>query len=126
MNRTGLFSRIAAGTVAVAVAATMAACSSSGGKKAASGGGSSSSAGGGSSSQPGKGKPAITMGDKNFAEEYLLGELYSQALKAKGYTVTLKGNIGVLGRHRQGPDQRPDRHVPRVHRRHLHRARQAR
>jgi osmoprotectant transport system substrate-binding protein len=46
------------------------------------------------SGQPGKGKPAIVMGDKNFSEEYLLGELYSQALKAKGFTVTLKGNIG--------------------------------
>jgi osmoprotectant transport system substrate-binding protein len=44
--------------------------------------------------QPGKGKPAIVMGDKNFSEEYLLGELYSQALKAKGFSVTLKGNIG--------------------------------
>jgi osmoprotectant transport system substrate-binding protein len=46
-------------------------------------------------SLPGKGKPAIVMGDKNFAEEYLLGALYSQALKSKGYTVTLKGNIGA-------------------------------
>jgi osmoprotectant transport system substrate-binding protein len=44
--------------------------------------------------QPGKGKPSIVMGDKNFSEEYLLGELYSQALRARGYTVTLKGNIG--------------------------------
>ncbi|MEO6857744.1 MAG: glycine betaine ABC transporter substrate-binding protein [Solirubrobacteraceae bacterium] len=34
------------------------------------------------------------MGDKNFDEEYLLGDLYQQALAAKGYTVTLKGNIG--------------------------------
>jgi osmoprotectant transport system substrate-binding protein len=97
MNRTGLFSRVAAAGVAVAVATTLAACSSSGGggsKTSASSGGSSSSAAGGGGSLPGKGKPAITMGDKNFAEEYLLGELYSQALKAKGYTVTLKGNIG--------------------------------
>src|SRR5205085_1728388 len=28
------------------------------------------------------------------AEEYLLGSLYQQALEAKGYKVTLKGNIG--------------------------------
>jgi osmoprotectant transport system substrate-binding protein len=34
------------------------------------------------------------MGDKNFTEEYILGELYRQALVAKGYKVTLKGNIG--------------------------------
>jgi osmoprotectant transport system substrate-binding protein len=45
-------------------------------------------------SQPGKGKPAITMGAKNFTEQFILGELYSQALKAKGYSVTLKSNIG--------------------------------
>ena len=40
---------------------------------------------------PGKGKPAITIGDKDFAEEYLLGELYAQALQAKGYTVNAQG-----------------------------------
>ncbi|MEA2155885.1 MAG: osmoprotectant transport system substrate-binding protein [Solirubrobacteraceae bacterium] len=45
-------------------------------------------------SQPGKGKPAVTMGAKNFTEQFILGELYSQALKAKGYSVTLKSNIG--------------------------------
>jgi osmoprotectant transport system substrate-binding protein len=43
---------------------------------------------------PGTGKPAFVMGDKNFPEEYVLGELYSQALAAQGYTVKLKGNIG--------------------------------
>jgi osmoprotectant transport system substrate-binding protein len=45
-------------------------------------------------SQPGKGKPAVTMGAKNFTEQFVLGELYSQALKAKGFTVNLKSNIG--------------------------------
>lgn len=59
-----------------------------------SGGGSSSSSGGGSSDQPGKGKPPITIGDKNFTEEFILGELYSQALQAKGFTVNVKSNIG--------------------------------
>jgi osmoprotectant transport system substrate-binding protein len=34
------------------------------------------------------------MGDKNFDEEYLLGDLYQQALEAKGYKVSLKANIG--------------------------------
>ncbi|MEA2169607.1 MAG: osmoprotectant transport system substrate-binding protein [Solirubrobacteraceae bacterium] len=46
------------------------------------------------SSLPGKGKPAVTMGDKNFTEQYILGELYKQALEAKGFTVNLKANIG--------------------------------
>jgi osmoprotectant transport system substrate-binding protein len=51
-------------------------------------------AGGPATNQPGTGKPPIVMGDKNFDEEYLLGALYQQALEAKGYKVTLKGNIG--------------------------------
>jgi osmoprotectant transport system substrate-binding protein len=97
-----LFVRAAATGLAAVVATALAACSSSGGgTKTTSGGasptGGASSApagGGGGGGQPGKGKPAITMGDKNFSEEYLLGELYSQALRAKGYTVKLKGNIG--------------------------------
>jgi osmoprotectant transport system substrate-binding protein len=42
----------------------------------------------------GAAKPPITIGDKNFTEEYILGSLYQQALQAKGYHVTLKGNIG--------------------------------
>jgi osmoprotectant transport system substrate-binding protein len=45
-------------------------------------------------SGPGAGKPAVTMGDKNFTEENLLGALYAQALRAKGYKVTLKDNVG--------------------------------
>lgn len=57
---------------------------------------SSSSSSGGSvpSGQPGKGKPAVTLGDKNFPEQYILGFLYKQALEAKGYKVNLKANIG--------------------------------
>ncbi len=86
------------GTVAaVSLALTLTACggssgSSAGGSASKSSGASSSSAA--SNGQPGKGKPPIVMGDKNFSEEYILGELYSQALRARGYTVKLKGNIG--------------------------------
>lgn len=108
----------AVGTAAVlSLAVTLAGCGSSGGSggktgaktasKASSSSASSSNAapsvalpsGTGDaklpSGQPGKGKPAVTMGDKNFAEEFLLGALYSEALKARGYSVTLKGNIGT-------------------------------
>jgi osmoprotectant transport system substrate-binding protein len=42
----------------------------------------------------GAGKPTVVIGDKNFEEEYVLGDLYAQALQAKGYKVTLKSNIG--------------------------------
>ncbi|MBA3347212.1 MAG: hypothetical protein H0T13_01490 [Actinobacteria bacterium] len=36
----------------------------------------------------------ITIGSKNFTEAVILGELYSQALEAKGYTTELKSSIG--------------------------------
>jgi osmoprotectant transport system substrate-binding protein len=43
---------------------------------------------------PGAGKPPVIIGDKNFTEQFLLGELYDQALTARGYTVMLNRNIG--------------------------------
>lgn len=46
------------------------------------------------SALPGAGKPTVTIGDKNFPEQYILGALYAQALQAKGYKVKLKDNIG--------------------------------
>jgi osmoprotectant transport system substrate-binding protein len=48
-----------------------------------------------SADMPGEGKPAVTLGTKDFTEEFVLGELYKQALEAKGYTVNLKKNIGA-------------------------------
>jgi osmoprotectant transport system substrate-binding protein len=45
-------------------------------------------------SLPGAGKPAVVLGDKNFAEENILGDLYQQALEAQGYKVSLKPNLG--------------------------------
>lgn len=66
---------LAALTVAVASAATLAAVA-------------------GAKSLPGKGRPTVVLGDKNFPEEYILGDLYQQALEAKGYRVTLKPNLG--------------------------------
>ena len=38
--------------------------------------------------------PTITVGTKNFTEAYVLGQLYKQALEAKGYKVAYKENIG--------------------------------
>src|SRR3954466_6258559 len=43
---------------------------------------------------PGKGKPPVTFATKNFTEQYVLGELYTQALRAKGFTTVLKENVG--------------------------------
>jgi osmoprotectant transport system substrate-binding protein len=48
----------------------------------------------GADAQSGEGKPPLTIGTKDFAEEYILGELYGQTLEAKGYNVDIKHNIG--------------------------------
>jgi glycine betaine/choline ABC-type transport system substrate-binding protein len=66
---------------------------------------SSSSGSSGSSSEqaPGKeiqkvdgadSKPAITVGSKNFTEQFVLGEIYSQALEAAGFKVKKQLNLG--------------------------------
>ena len=39
-------------------------------------------------------KPTIVLGTKNFTEEYILGQLYGQALQAKGFNVKYKGSFG--------------------------------
>jgi osmoprotectant transport system substrate-binding protein len=46
---------------------------------------------------PGKGRPPLTLGDKNTPEQFVLGELYEQALAAKGFSVSLNRNIGPTG-----------------------------
>src|SRR4051794_41520532 len=38
--------------------------------------------------------PQITIGTKNFPEQFILGELYRQALEANGFRVRLKSDIG--------------------------------
>lgn len=39
--------------------------------------------------------PTIVLGTKDFTEEFVLGELYKQALEAKGFNVVYKPNIGA-------------------------------
>jgi osmoprotectant transport system substrate-binding protein len=38
--------------------------------------------------------PTVRLGTKDFSEQYILGELYAQALRAKGFKVELKPDIG--------------------------------
>ncbi len=39
-------------------------------------------------------KPTITIGSKNFTEQFILGEIYAQALNAAGYKVKKQLNLG--------------------------------
>jgi glycine betaine/choline ABC-type transport system substrate-binding protein len=45
-------------------------------------------------SNPQNGDVSITVGSKNFTEEYILGEIYAQGLEAAGYDVKTKLNLG--------------------------------
>jgi glycine betaine/choline ABC-type transport system substrate-binding protein len=57
----------------------------------------STSGGGGGGkivSNPKNGKVKITVGSKNFTEEFILGEIYAQALQAAGYDVKKQLNLG--------------------------------
>ena len=90
----GKLARVICVALALAISVVLAACGSSG--KSSSTGSSASSTTGtqSASSGPGAGKPPVTIGDKNFTEENILGQLYAQALRAKGYTIALKENVG--------------------------------
>ena len=72
--------RLALAAAGLALALALAAC-----------GGSSS---GGQASPRAQG-PLIRLGTKNFTEQFILGELYAQALRANGFRVALKRNIGT-------------------------------
>jgi osmoprotectant transport system substrate-binding protein len=39
-------------------------------------------------------RPVIRLGTKNFTEQFVVGELYAQALRAKGFRVRVLGNLG--------------------------------
>ncbi len=85
--------RLLASLLAAALAVAVAACGSGGGGNSSTSGGGSST-GAAPSGKPGAGKPAVTLGAKNFTEQFVLGQLYKQALEAKGFKVNLKNNIG--------------------------------
>jgi osmoprotectant transport system substrate-binding protein len=80
-----------AALLVASLAVVLAACGSS---SKSSSGTTSSTGASAAASGPGVGKPPISMGDKNFTEQNILGALYAGALRAKGYTVSLKDNIG--------------------------------
>jgi osmoprotectant transport system substrate-binding protein len=73
-------SRLLTAALAVLILA-FAGCGGSSGSKKTSGGAPSDA-------------PAITIGTKNFTEQFILGEIYKQALEASGFKVELKSDIG--------------------------------
>jgi osmoprotectant transport system substrate-binding protein len=76
--------RTAALAVLAAAAVLLAACSSTG----------STSSSSSSAAAAGNGK-TLTLGTKDFTEEFIIGALYQLALQAKGYHVNYKPNIGA-------------------------------
>ena len=54
----------------------------------------SSGGSGPSAEDEGGSGPTITVGSKNFTEQYILGELYAQALEAEGFNVEKKLDLG--------------------------------
>jgi len=82
----------------LSLGAFLAACGSDDSESTSSGSGSSSgSAESGNQIKPIAGaesKPAITVGSKNFTEQFVLGEIYSQALEAAGFKIKKQLNLG--------------------------------
>jgi osmoprotectant transport system substrate-binding protein len=93
MRRFFLVSLLALAALAIAACGSSSSSSSSSGGSSSSS--SSSSSASGSAAQPGKGKPPVTLGTKDFTEEFIIGSLYQQVLQHAGYTVNYKPNIGA-------------------------------
>ena len=127
---TKLFTRAAAAGLAAVVATALAACSSSGGSAKTSGaasptGGASSSSGRRRRRPAGQGQAGHHDGRQELQRGVSPRRAVLPGAASPGLHGQAQGQHRQLGDHRQGDDQRPDRHVPRVHRRDLHRAREA-
>jgi osmoprotectant transport system substrate-binding protein len=79
----------------VALAACGSSSSSSSASSSSSSGGSGATSSTSASSSSASGGGSITLGTKNFTEEFIVGQLYKQALTAKGCKVNYKENIGA-------------------------------
>jgi osmoprotectant transport system substrate-binding protein len=86
--------RTAALALLPAIALLLAACSSGSSSSTGGTGSTASSSSSSASSNVGDGR-SVTLGTKNFTEEFIVGALYQQALQAKGYKVVYKPNIGA-------------------------------
>jgi osmoprotectant transport system substrate-binding protein len=82
------------GALAIVALLLVAACGSSSSSSSSS---ATSSAAGGSSSASSSAASggSLTLGTKDFTEEFIVGQLYKQALEAKGCKINYKENIGA-------------------------------
>jgi osmoprotectant transport system substrate-binding protein len=95
-RRATTFSAVLALLAAVALAACGSSSkSSSSSSSSAAGGGGATTASSSSSAAAGGGGGGLTLGTKNFTEEFVIGQLYKQALSAKGCKINYKENIGA-------------------------------
>jgi osmoprotectant transport system substrate-binding protein len=83
------------GVLAIVAVLLIAACGSSSSSSSSSAATSSAAGGSSSSSSSSASGGGLTLGTKDFTEEFIVGQLYKQALEAKGCKVNYKENIGA-------------------------------
>src|SRR3954454_21979664 len=82
---------------ALITALVLSACGSSDDNKTTSGSGAGTSDSGSATviqSNPANSSKSVTVGSKNFTEEFILGQIYAQALRDAGYKVKTQLNLG--------------------------------
>ena len=87
---------VLAALAVLALAVAVAACGDDDKKSGGGGGGSTTASGGGTviEKNSANSSKTVTVGSKNFTEQFVLGEIYSQALQAAGYKVKKQLNLG--------------------------------
>ena len=88
---------VLAALAVLALAVVFAACGSDDKSSSSGGGGASTTASGGGKviqKNSANASKTVTVGSKNFPEQFVLGEIYSQALQAAGYKVKKQLNLG--------------------------------
>lgn len=83
------------GALAIVAVLLVAACGSSSSSSSSSSATSSAAAGSSSASSSSASGGSLTLGTKDFTEEFIVGQLYKQALEAKGCKINYKENIGA-------------------------------
>ncbi len=93
-QRLGVLAVIAASVVLAACGSDSNSSSSTSASGSASGSSTTASSGNTIQSNPANSSKSVTIGSKNFTEEFILGQIYAQALRAAGYKVKTQLNLG--------------------------------